>query len=64
MVPLLISVVVAMLSPGSLAQCVESVMDAAAIERLTSTKGMLDEKEGVFKVSAPRKDLFRLQLRE
>jgi hypothetical protein len=32
-------------------------MDTAAIERLTGAKGMLDEKEGVFKVSVPRKDL-------
>lgn len=32
-------------------------MDTAAIERLTGAKGMLDEREGVFKVSAPRKDL-------
>jgi len=56
-VPLLISVVVATLSLGSVAQCAESVMDAATIERLTGEKGTLDEKEGVFKVSAPRKDL-------
>ena len=56
-VPLLISVVVAMLSLGSVAQCAESATDTAAIERLTGAKGMLDEKEGVFKVSAPRKDL-------
>jgi hypothetical protein len=32
-------------------------MDTAAIERLTGAKGALDEKEGVFKVSVPRKDL-------
>jgi hypothetical protein len=32
-------------------------MDTAAIERLTGAKGVLDEKEGVFKVSTPRKDL-------
>jgi Domain of Unknown Function (DUF1259) len=56
-IPFLISVVVAMLSLGSVGQCVESAMDTAAIERLTGAKGMLDEKEGVFKVSAPRKDL-------
>ena len=56
-VPLLISVVVATLSLGSVAQCAESVMDTATIERLTGEKGTLDEKEGVFKVSAPRKDL-------
>jgi Domain of Unknown Function (DUF1259) len=56
-IPFLISVVVAMLSLGSVAQCVEGAMDTAAIERLTGAKGMLDEKEGVFKVSVPRKDL-------
>ena len=32
-------------------------MDTSAIERLTGAKGALDEKEGVFKVSVPRKDL-------
>jgi hypothetical protein len=32
-------------------------MDIGAIERLTGAKGVLDEKEGVFKVSVPRKDL-------
>jgi hypothetical protein len=31
--------------------------DAAAIEELTGAKGSLDAKEGVFKVSLPRKDL-------
>jgi hypothetical protein len=41
----------------SLAVAAESAMDTAAIERLTGAKGALDEKEGVFKVSAPRKDL-------
>ena len=41
----------------SLSQAAESAMDTAAIERLTGAKGALDEKEGVFKVSAPRKDL-------
>lgn len=34
-----------------------TAMDTSAIERLTGAKGALDEKEGVFKVSAPRKDL-------
>jgi hypothetical protein len=32
-------------------------MDIAAIERLTGAKGTLDEKEGAFKVSMPRKDI-------
>ena len=41
----------------SLSQAAESAMDTGAIERLTSAKGALDEKEGVFRVSVPRKDL-------
>jgi hypothetical protein len=45
------------LSLTSLSVAAESLMDTAAIERLTGAKGALDEKEGVFKVSAPRKDL-------
>jgi uncharacterized protein DUF1259 len=32
-------------------------LDTARIEALTGAKGKLDEKEGVFKVSAPRSDL-------
>jgi uncharacterized protein DUF1259 len=38
-------------APGGLA------LDGARIEQLTGLKGKLDEKEGVFKVSAPRIDL-------
>lgn len=34
-----------------------AAMDTTAIESLTGAKGSLDEKEGVFKVSVPRKDL-------
>src|SRR5258705_4906673 len=45
------------LSPTSLSQAAESALDTGAIERLTGAKGALDEKEGVFKVSVPRKDL-------
>ena len=41
----------------SLSQAAEPAMDTGAIERLTGAKGALDEKEGVFKVSVPRKDL-------
>src|SRR5260370_11477273 len=41
----------------SLSQAAESAMDPGTIERLTAAKGALDEKEGVFKVSVPRKDL-------
>lgn len=33
------------------------LIDTGAIERLTGAKGALDEKEGVFKVSVPRRDL-------
>jgi len=32
-------------------------MDMAAIEKVTGAKGTFDQKEGVFKVSVPRKDL-------
>ena len=56
-IPFLISVVVAMLALGAIAQSAERAMDTANIERLTGVKGTLDDKEGVFKVSAPRKDL-------
>ena len=41
----------------SLSQAAVSAMDTGAIERLTAAKGALNEKEGVFKVSVPRKDL-------
>jgi hypothetical protein len=42
---------------GGAALAAASPFDTAAIERLTGAKGMLDVKEGVFKVSLPRKDL-------
>src|SRR6266478_4562241 len=45
------------LSPTWLSRAAESAIDTGAIERLTGAKGALDEKEGVFKVSVPRKDL-------
>jgi hypothetical protein len=57
---LVVSIVVAaMLCSGSLAlgEAARTAMDTGAIERLTGAKGALDEKEGVFKVSVPRKDL-------
>jgi hypothetical protein len=41
----------------SLSQASEAAMDTGAIERLTGAKGGFDEKESVFKVSVPRKDL-------
>jgi hypothetical protein len=46
-------------APGltRLSRAAQSAMDTGAIERLTGAKGALDEKEGVFKVSVPRKDL-------
>lgn len=34
-----------------------TAMDTGAIERLAGAKGALDQREGVFKVSVPRKDL-------
>jgi hypothetical protein len=43
--------------PTRFSHAAESTMDTGAIERLTGAKGALDAKEGVFKVSAPRKDL-------
>jgi hypothetical protein len=48
---------IAVLCVASLSRAEETAMDTGAIERLTGAKGMLDEKEGVFKVSVPRKDL-------
>ncbi len=53
------AVLAALLCNGAitLAEGSGPTMDTAAIERLTAAKGALDEKEGVFKVSVPRKDL-------
>ncbi len=50
---------VALLFSGGIASGESSgpTMDTGAIERLTRAKGVLDEKEGVFKVSVPRTDL-------
>src|SRR5260370_23475704 len=56
-VPVMCARVPTALCPSSLSQSAESAMDTGAIERLTAAKGALDEKEGVFKVSVPRKDL-------
>ena len=49
----------AVLCSGSFAfgEAAGTAIDTRAIERLTGAKGALDEKEGVFKVSVPRKDL-------
>jgi Domain of Unknown Function (DUF1259) len=51
--------VAAMLYSGSLAlgEAPGTAMDTTTIERLTGAKGAFDEKENVFKVSVPRKDL-------
>ena len=42
---------------GMIAPSASLAFDTARIEALTGAKGKLDEKEGVFKVSAPRNDL-------
>jgi len=42
---------------GARAAAPKAVPDGAHIEELTKLKGKLDEKSGVFKVSAPRSDL-------
>jgi len=53
------SLLAAVISTPTLVRCEEgsSQLDTAAIERLTGAKGTLDQKEGAFKVSVPRKDL-------
>jgi hypothetical protein len=59
----LVLVVVFLASSAALAQAPASQregsagLDTARIEQLTGAKGALDAKEGVFKVSVPRKDL-------
>jgi uncharacterized protein DUF1259 len=40
-----------------MASAQENALDTTTIERLTGAKGELSEREGVFKVSVPRKDL-------
>jgi len=42
---------------SSAARAAPKALDQARIEQLTGAKGKLDEKAGVFKVSAPRSDL-------
>src|SRR6266550_25817 len=54
---IILVLIIAALCLTSLSQAAESTLDTGAIERLTGAKGALDEKEGVFKVSVPRKDL-------
>src|SRR5260370_11228301 len=56
-VPLILVLLPTAVCPTLLSQAAESAMDTGTIERLTAAKGALDEKEGVFKVSLPRKDL-------
>ena len=53
----IIAILLSTFCPIFLAQAAESAIDTEAIERFTGAKGALDEKAGVFKVSAPRKDL-------
>ena len=48
---------VTLLSSPLMSLAGEKALDTATIERLTGVKGELSEKEGVFKVSAPRSDL-------
>ena len=47
----------ALLSLVSAAFAADTALDTARIEQLTGLKGGLNEKEGVFKVSFPRKDI-------
>jgi len=50
--------VAAMLATPGLGRCEKaSSLDTATIEKLTGAKGVLDQKEGVFKISAQRNDL-------
>jgi hypothetical protein len=42
---------------GGAARAADAPLDTAIIERLTGQNGALDAKEGVFKVSLPRKDI-------
>jgi hypothetical protein len=53
------ALLVAILFPAAFAaeRTFTGSLDAAKIEKLTGLKGTLDEKEQVFKVSSPRKDL-------
>jgi hypothetical protein len=50
-------VTVLLVSSGARAKEAAPALDTAAIEQLTGAKGTLDGKEGVFKVSLPRKDI-------
>src|SRR6185369_5952891 len=43
--------------PAQPAAAAHPVPDAAVIQKLTGIKGALDAKAGVYKVSAPRRDL-------
>jgi hypothetical protein len=47
----------ALIGAASATRTTKSQLDTANIEALTGAKGKMDEKEGVFKVSAPRADL-------
>jgi hypothetical protein len=49
--------VIAILAAAARPALAAPALDTARIEQLTGAKGVLDPKEGTFKVSAPRKDL-------
>src|SRR5256714_5804861 len=51
--------IIAMVWGGSAVRCLaaDPALDTAKIEQLTGAKGELNDKEGVFKVNAPRTDL-------
>src|SRR3989454_3901718 len=53
----LVTLVFSALIWGVLPTRAEEKLDTTKIEQLTGTKGQLNEKEGVFKVNAPRTDL-------
>jgi hypothetical protein len=54
---ILLSALALLLAASSQSASAEAPFDTAKIEQLTGAKGSFNEKEGVFKVSVPRKDL-------
>jgi hypothetical protein len=52
-----LAVAISTLAATAPIRAAEAPLDTATIERLTGAKGTLDAKEGVFKVSLPRKDI-------
>src|SRR5215510_5718172 len=53
----LAALLAAVASLASAASAADTALDTAGIEQLTGLKGAVNEKEGVFKVSFPRKDI-------